>query len=109
MLSNLKLLRDERGVSQKEVADLLGVTQPMITKYENGTIEPDLRTLKYLADYFETSVDFIIGHTDIRRKIEPVEPYALNETEAGLIDSFRALSPEERACILTTIKLFLKK
>lgn len=103
MLSNLKLLRDERGVSQKEVADLLGITQPMITKYENGTIEPDLRNLKLLADYFETSVDFIIGHTDIRRKPEPTAPYDLNQAESKLIDSFRALTPEQRDFLFTTI------
>ena len=109
MLSNLKLLREERGLSQKTIADLLGLTQPMITKYENGTIEPDLRTLKFLADYFETSVDFLIGRTDIRRKIEPTAPYDLNPAESELIDRFRNLSSEQRDCILMTIQAFLRK
>ena len=109
MLSNLKLLREERGLSQKAIAELVGLTQPMITKYENGTIEPDLQTLKSLADYFETSVDFLISRTNIRRKIEPTAPYDLNLAESELIDSFRALKPEQRESITTTIKLFLQK
>ena len=104
MLKNLRVLRDEKRISQQKLADTIGVSQPSINKYENHNIEPDIYTLKLMADYFETSIDFIVGHTTIRRKIEETQEYALNETEQTLIDDFRALSPEEKECILTVMK-----
>ena len=91
------------------LADAVGVSQPSIFKYETTNVEPDIETLKRMADYFETSVDFIVGHTDIRRKIESTDSYELNQSEKELIEAFRALSTDERACILMTVKTFLKK
>lgn len=109
MLRNLRQLRDSKGISQQMLADAIGVSQPSINKYENHNIEPDIETLRRIADYFETSVDYIVGHTDIRRRIEQTEAYELNETEQKLIDSFRDLTPEQRQCILMTVKTFLKR
>ena len=93
-LNNLKLLRTEKGVSQQNVADAIGTDQQSICCYEKGKYEPDIQTLKALADYFDTSVDYIIGRTDIRNRIEKVEKYALNKEESELIDRFREFSPE---------------
>jgi transcriptional regulator with XRE-family HTH domain len=104
MLKNLRLLRDEKGISQQKLADILRLTQPSINKYENHNCEPDIHTLKCMADYFETSVDFIIGHTSIRRKIEETKEYALSREEQEFIDTFRSLSKEERLCVLTVLK-----
>ena len=109
MLPNLSKLREEKKISQAKLGEIIGVTQPTINKYENHDNQPDFDTLKKLADYFETSVDFLIGHTDIRRKIEPTEAYDLNEAEAALVDSFRDLTPEQRECIRMTMKAFLNK
>lgn len=109
MLKNLRMLRDDKKVSQQTLADAIGVTQPSINKYENHNIEPDIETLRRMADYFETSVDFIIGHTDIRRKIEPTQPFDLNEAEAEVVQQYRALSQPERECIKLMLKTLLEK
>ena len=109
MLKNLKQLRSQRGISQQQLATILGLSQQSINKYENHNIEPDIETLRRIADYCETSVDYIVGHTDIRRRIEQTEAYELNETEQNLIDSFRDLTSEQRQCILMTVKTFLKR
>lgn len=61
MVKNLKELRVQAGISQQQLADVIGVSQQSINKYENHNIEPDIRTLVALADYFETSVDYLIG------------------------------------------------
>ena len=52
MLENLKLLRSTAGISQKTLADSIGVSQQSINKYENHNIEPDIATLSSIADYF---------------------------------------------------------
>ena len=102
-LKNLKALRDEKGVSQQKVADAIGSNQQSIHRYENGDYEPDIQTLTLLADYFETLIDYLVGRTDIRKKIEPVEKYALNHEETEIIDRFRAFSPEYRKCLSTML------
>ncbi len=61
MVANLKKLRTEHGYSQKALADLLGITQQAIYKYENLSVEPDIQTLIKIADIFNVSVDYLIG------------------------------------------------
>ena len=109
MLPNLKRLRQEYGISQQPLADALQISQPSINKYENHKIEPEIEILKRMASYFNTSIDYIVGYTDVRRKIEAAEPYALNAQEAELVTCFRALKPEEQECVRTVVKTLLKK
>ena len=99
MLKNLRKLREEKGISQKQLADVVCVSQQSINKYQNHNIEPDIDTLIKMADYFETSVDYIIGHSKIRRKIESVTSYDLNIEEAGIIDEYRKLSQKQRVSV----------
>ena len=63
MLERLKLLREREGISQKALADRIGVSQQSVNKYENHNVEPDLETLIRMADFFGTSVDWLIGRT----------------------------------------------
>ena len=103
MLPNLKLLRKEYGISQQLLADALGISQQSINQYENREIEPDIATLSQMADYFETSIDYIVGRTDIRRKIERTLPYYLNEEEGEVIKGYRALNIRQRQCVSDVI------
>ena len=103
MLGNLKSLRETAAVSQKQLADAIGVSQQSINKYENHNIEPDIETLIRIADFFDTSVDYLVGYTKIRRKIEQATSYELNEEEAKIMDGFRKLPKKQKACIATII------
>lgn len=103
MLKNLKALRESTGISQKQLAETIGVSQQSINKYENHNIEPDIDTLIRIADYFNTSVDYLIGHTSIRAKIEHVTAYELNKEESNLINRFRTLSSKQKHCVTTVV------
>lgn len=107
MVENLKMLRLSKGLSQKALGELVGVSQQSINKYENHLIEPDISTLKNMADLFETSIDFLIGHTDINHKIEPTDRFDLNEEEARFLTAFRSLNKERRTALLTLIETML--
>lgn len=107
MLENLKRLRKTSNISQKALADVIGVSQQSINKYENHNIEPDIETMIRLADYFNTSVDFLIGHTDIPHRIEPVAPCDLNEREAAVIDGYRRLTEKQRQSVELMIETLL--
>lgn len=99
MLENLKKLREEAKVTQKALADAIGVSQQSINKYENHNIEPDIETLIRIAQYFNTSVDYIVGNTDIRRKVEAVYAYELNEEESQVLSAYRKLTSKEKESI----------
>lgn len=109
MLPNLKLLRKEYGISQQLLADTLGISQQSVNQYENREIEPDIATLSQMAEYFETSIDYIVGRTDIRRKIERTLPYYLNEDEEAVVRGYRALAPNQRQCVNHVIDTLLDK
>lgn len=109
MMKNLKKLRIEKGISQQQLAEIIGVTQQSIYKYETQNVEPDFVILCALADYFSTSVDYLIGHSDIDHKIEKVSPFDLNEDEAKLITSYRKLNRSEKQSIHLIIKNYTVK
>ncbi len=108
MIKNLKLLRLEKGLSQKQLAEKVNVSQQSINKYENHDVEPNSETLCLLADFFETSVDFLIGHTNIRHKIEQTSEMALNLEEENLIKKHRKLSAYDKETIMIIIDRFEK-
>lgn len=109
MLKNLKKLREEKGITQKQLADVISVSQQSINKYENHNIEPDIATLIRMADYFNTSVDYIIGYSQVRRRAEAVRPYDLNSEESKLIDGYRGLSLKKRESIRLIIENYNDK
>lgn len=108
MLKNLRTLRDETGITQKQLADAIGVSQQSINKYENHNIEPDIETMIRIAKYFNTSVDYLIGHSSLRHKIEPVRAYDLNSEESRIVEGYRTLSSIQKACIETVIDSYKK-
>lgn len=61
---NLKTLRLERGLSQKDLANMLGITQQCISEWELNKTEPTLTYLWNLADIFETTIDILCGRKD---------------------------------------------
>ncbi len=99
MVENLKKLRNNAHISQQQLADVIGVSQQSINKYENHMVEPDIATLIAIANYFSTSVDYLIGNTEVERKIEFVQKYDLNSEEKMFIDGYRKLNKTEKKII----------
>ena len=75
-MKNLKALRLSKKLSQQQLALRLDLSQQTIYKKENGITEPDIATLIKLANYFNTSVDYLIGNTN-----NPQRPGSYSETE----------------------------
>ncbi|MBE5740079.1 MAG: helix-turn-helix transcriptional regulator [Clostridiales bacterium] len=60
----LKLLREQKNISQLRLAMDLDLTQNTISRYETGEREADYATLIRLADYFNVSIDYLLERTD---------------------------------------------
>ena len=65
----LKELRRDRHITQRQMGELLGISQSSYSDYENGLRNMPLTMLDFLADILGTSTDYILGRTDI------IKPY----------------------------------
>lgn len=91
---NLKKLRQERGLTQQQVADELGITKATYSGYETGRREPDVFKIKALAKLFDVSGDDLLetGYVDTNKKSpEPEEPVSEAEIEQLAIQLYNAL------------------
>lgn len=60
----LKTLRNESKVSSSSLASSVGVSRPAISQFENAANAPSIDTLIALADYFDVSIDYLVGRSD---------------------------------------------
>lgn len=61
MGEKIKKLRMRNNLSQMELAEILGVSQPMVAQYEKNIKTPNLKMLNKIADYFKVSLDYLAG------------------------------------------------
>lgn len=102
ILTKLKELRKSIGISQKTLAEAIGVSQQSINKYENHNIEPDITTLMRIAKYFNTSVDYIIGNSN-----ENSAPLLnITDEESKIICTYRTLDNRKKNSILEILNIY---
>jgi transcriptional regulator with XRE-family HTH domain len=91
ILVNLRSLIENSGKSQREIARDLSISQQRFNYYINGKREPDFDTLSSIADYFDVTVDYLLGRTPQEEK----KPAANNDDELHMIT--RSLNPSGHA------------
>jgi len=95
----LKLLRNEKNITQAELAKLLDVSPSTIGMYEQDRRDPDTKTLTFLVKYFNTSVDYLLCRVYVKN------PY---EIEAVVSRSDRDEFTEEELNEIEQFKEFIK-
>ncbi len=103
MVKNLKALRVQAGLSQQALADALEISQQSVNRYENHKVEPDIALLVMMADFFEVSLDYLVGRTDEfgnNQKVLKGEVF---------IRKYRTLAPKERHYIERIMDLFFEE
>lgn len=68
ILQNLKNIREDHDIRQKTIAKYLGVSQNTYSQYENGVISISPEMLIKLGDYFDVSVDYLLGRTNNKKR-----------------------------------------
>lgn len=66
MYKRIRDLREDRDLTQTQVAKMLGMSQTGYSKYETGENDIPTQVLIALADFYQTSVDYLLGRTDTR-------------------------------------------
>lgn len=99
----LKYLRKTRGITQAELGKYLGYTYNAISNYENSAHQPDYFTLMKIAEYFDVSVDFLIGHDDCMERLDCIPE------EIRLLQMYRNLGLEEKEAVFRLVEVMQKK
>ena len=75
---NLRVIREDRGYTQKQIAEILETTQQYYSDYENGKRDIPIRVYITLSNFYNVSIDYLAGQSDI-----PMPLNGLNE-KAGV-------------------------
>ena len=95
LAENIRLYRKQRKMTQEQLAGVLGVTVGAVYKWESGLSVPELNLIVEMADFFDVSVDALLGYRMMDNRLEPVlerifalcrkmDPAALTEAEKAL-------------------------
>lgn len=71
MKLRIRDLREDNDLFQRNLAEHLGCTQQTYSRYETGELEPSLPVMAKLAEFYGTSVDYLMGLTDVREPYKP--------------------------------------
>lgn len=82
----LSRLRHEKGVSQREAAAAFGISQALLSHYENGVREPGLAFLAMACDYYGVSADYILGMSAIKERL------SFDENEKNTVGEFLSVA-----------------
>ena len=99
----IKQLRKKKGISQSELAEVIGVKNNTVSTWERGTRKPDFEALNLLSDYFEVSFEYILGSSDkeearVKPTQEQLDSLALSaladETRRKILLKLKKLTPK---------------
>ena len=95
--NNLQTIRKKLGLKQIKVAMDLGTTQETISSYETGRIFPNIDMLIALANYYNTSIDYLLCRTKYDMPIDDVKPNNISDTDFILLNKINKLSTTNKA------------
>jgi len=96
-------LRQDRGLTQKELGDILCVSSGTISNYENGVHLPDVDKVIALANYFHVTTDYLLGRTSSNLPVELLQQAITNEKTLGDVMASFAKLPSNRQAALSLI------
>ena len=118
----LRAIRKEHGLTQQNIADVLGVDRTTYTVYEGGSITPSPATLVKLSQIYNVTVGYLIGveenHPELRKipeekqmeKLLSSDPISLlKKEEKELLLYFRVISDEEKRKIIDEMKALAQR
>lgn len=110
-LDNLRKLREEKNITQVKLSTELEVSQELISRYELGSSFPQPQMLIKLANYFNCSVDYLLGVTDVRTPVKYLVSNTDTVRNAEILNKYNSLSDNDKeffnrllSCLLDSSK-----
>ncbi|CAI3547727.1 helix-turn-helix domain-containing protein [Clostridium neonatale] len=101
----LRELRKENRITQQELADKFFITKSAVSKYENGVNTPENKLLQDLADYFNVSIDYLLGRTNNNStKVE----YGINDKAKEILEVIKKAGVDLENIDYTKLEQLLK-
>jgi len=107
----LRSLRIKNSMTQKQLADTLGVSESRISMYERCQREPDFEMLEAIADYFNVDMDYLTGRSSVERQYTftpessaPAPQIVLSSSEEELVGCYRSMNTEGQTAALTAVR-----
>lgn len=94
----LKQLRLERGWSQQDVADKIGLNKMTVSQYENGQRRPSFNRIKKIAEVFHVDINYLLGFST-----ESLHPVSLSEIQ--MIEAYRHAGAETQAAVRAVLHM----
>ena len=104
-MKNLKTLRQKKNITQIRLSIAAEVSQETISAYESGKALPSAETLMKLADFLDTSIDYLLDRTENNIPIN----YQKSNIGEELLHNFEKLSDKEKEEVLWYCKARIKK
>lgn len=101
---NLKILRAQHGMSQAELANALKIKQNTLSNYENGTTQPEISLILKIADFFNCSVDYLLGH----QANNVIYIDSLTSVQKKLVELIQKLNDEQGLIVIGYLSDMLK-
>ena len=103
----IKQLREERGMSQRALANSIGASFKAVSFWESGKVEPSAKFICALADVFECTCDYILGREDDVGNVNVMRE--LSENEKELLSVNAKLNKKEREELINYARYMISK
>ncbi len=104
-LNRLRELRIEKRLLQSDIAKIINKSERTVGFYETGERDMGTETLSILADFFDVSIDYLLGKSDVRNP----EKININDVDVAFASGAKALNEENKKIIEATLQGLLAK
>ena len=99
-MNNIKKIREKRNITQIRLSTGIDVSQETISAYESGRAMPSAETLVRIADFLNTSTDYLLGRIDKDISLKQVINDKVDEDINSLLNNYACLNQEQKRDLL---------
>lgn len=106
-MNRIKHLRNEKGIKQDVLANLLGLEIAGISKLETGRVPLKEEYIIKLANFFDVSTDYLLGNSNVRKPTK--NTISDSDIDIAFYEGYKDLEEEDKEVMRSTLEAFLKK
>lgn len=99
---SLKKIREDHGLTKRELCEKTGISERAYLTYEFGEREPKISVIQKLADFYHVSTDYLLGREETKN--DPFAILNLGDRDRAIVEYYISLSPKERTDFVSLVK-----